>query len=246
MKKVFKGFIEDFLLTLTFLSRIPISLNSEAFKRIRNTPTYFPLIGYMPGIIYYFGTHLVAKNTGSTFYVFFSMVLGFYLFDLFHFDGLLDMFDGFLNQSTKERRLEIMSKGNVGAFAVFYGTLYVIAFWELLKISRPVYFLLASVFGRYTMVVTLYFSKPAKREGLGAMFYPYSKKRLYSAVISTFPLFFFKPLGYVLAMITSILVGIIISYISEKKIGGITGDVIGGSCLLSQLFILFTLNGLLK
>ncbi|MFN3691842.1 MAG: adenosylcobinamide-GDP ribazoletransferase [Fervidobacterium sp.] len=246
MKKIFKEFMEDFLLTLTFLSRIPINLNSETFERIRNMPTYFPLIGYIPGTIYYFGSYLASKNIESTFSAFFTMVLGFYLFDLFHFDGLLDMFDGFLNQSTKERRLEIMSKGNVGPFAVFYGTLYVIAFWELLNISRPVYFLFASVFGRYTMVVVLHFSRPAKKEGLGAMLYPHSQRILFNALVATFPLFFFKPYVYVLALIGSMLIGIVLSYISEKKIGGVTGDVIGGSCLLSQLFILFILNGILK
>lgn len=270
-KDALKNIFKEVLLAFSFLSRIPINVKLQPFKEIqvmKKIPRYFPLVGYIPGMIYYLGCNF-SKLFGSlsrnlfgnlesvqsvqsvqgVIFVLSSllpMTIGFYFFDLFHFDGLLDMLDGFLNQSSKERRLEIMSKGNVGPFAVFYGTLYILVFWELMKFSRPIYFIFGSVFGRYTMVVVLNFSKPAKDKGLGAMFFPFSQKQLFDAIVLTVPLLLFQPIAFSISIVAATLTGLLVSYISHKKIDGITGDVLGGSCLIGQIFVLLSLNLLVK
>ncbi len=233
--------LEEIALAFSFLSRLPIQFGNvnDWEAKVKKMPAYFPLVGYIPGFIYYFGSLLQSKY--QEFNVLISMLfisLGFYFFDLFHFDGLLDMFDGFLNQSSKERKLEIMSKGNVGPFAVFYGTLYVIVFWELFKRSSPIVFLFGSVFGRYTMDVVMLFSKPAKPTGLGALFFPFNKALTLYATITTLPLLFFSVKLYMLSLVISWIVGIIIALISKKLIDGVTGDVLGGSCLIGQVVII--------
>ncbi|MFN3327613.1 MAG: adenosylcobinamide-GDP ribazoletransferase, partial [Fervidobacterium pennivorans] len=133
---MWKEALTDFLLTLSFISRLPVKIKNidEWEKRIKRIPVYFPVIGYIPGTIYSIGV-LFAHSLSNykLLFIFGAMAIGYYFFDLFHFDGLLDMFDGFLNQSNKERRLEIMSKGNVGPFAVFYGMLYILLFYQLMS-----------------------------------------------------------------------------------------------------------------
>ncbi|MEN3041708.1 MAG: adenosylcobinamide-GDP ribazoletransferase [Fervidobacterium sp.] len=236
-----KRTFEEIMLTLSFLTRIPIKIPhlNDWEIRIKNIPIYFPLIGYLPGLIYYTGAMLYRK------YMHFGLLIqmltisfGFYMFDLFHFDGLLDMFDGLLNQSNKEKRLEIMSKGNVGPFAVFYGTLYVLTFWELFKQIDPASFIFGSVFGRYTMDVVMFFSKPAKQTGLGALLYPFKKITILVSLFFTLPLFLTNVELYMISLTTAFIIGITISFVSLSLVGGITGDILGGSCLIGEMVIL--------
>lgn len=237
--------LKDILLTFSFISRLPVKLGelSDWEVRMKRIPAYFPIVGYVPGLIYFAGGFLSLKF--GIIAPLLSIVLGFYLFDLFHFDGLLDTLDGFLNQSSKSRRLEIMSKGNVGPFAVFYGVLYVIVFWELITSIKPVAFVFGSVFGRYTMDVVLVFSKPAKNEGLGAMLFPFNRFLLVPATLFTLPLLLIDVKLFLVSIFSSWLVGFLISKVSEKQIDGVTGDVLGGSCLIGQIVVLLILNYLI-
>jgi len=236
-----KDFLTDFALSLSFISRVPIKLkNVENWEeRLKRIPIYFPAIGYVPGIIYVFGILLAQRFSDfQLIFILLAMTFGYYFFDLFHFDGLLDMLDGFLNQSTKKRRLEIMSKGDVGPFAVFYGTLYVLIFYQLTFKLPWQAFLYASVFGRYEMSVLLAFSKPAKPEGLGAMLFPYNKVFTVYSTIFLVPLFFVNSTAFFFSFFMSVITAYVISKLSDKKIDGITGDVLGGSCLISQMVVL--------
>ncbi|MEJ5256842.1 MAG: adenosylcobinamide-GDP ribazoletransferase [Fervidobacterium sp.] len=239
-------FVREFMIALSFISRIPVNMKGYQLDAgdIRKVPKYFSIVGYLIGSIYLSGatlSRLIPNVGGSLLVKVISIAAGFYLFDLFHFDGLLDMFDGFLNQSNAERRLEIMSKGNVGPFAVFYGTLYVIVFYQLFSLVPPYALLFSSVFGRLTMTLLILFSKPAKNKGLGALLYPTSKRNLVG-ILFTLPLIFLSYVGYVLSLLIAISVAIVVNSISERKIGGVTGDVIGGTCLIAQLFILLAFS----
>lgn len=229
------------MVTLSFISRLPIDLGHlrDFDLRVKRIPCYFALVGYLPGFIYFltavFGENFVFRI--------FGIAIGFYLFDLFHFDGLLDMFDGFLNQSDKDKRLQIMSRGDVGPFAVFYGTLYVIAFYNTFSCLDPIDFVYASVFARYSMTILIRISKPAKSTGLGAVLFPSCKFCLLVGILFSAPLLCLSLLKYFVSLSISLLTAVLIKVISEKKIDGVTGDVIGGTSMLSQLFILLFMVG---
>uniref|UniRef100_A0A7C4CF50 Adenosylcobinamide-GDP ribazoletransferase n=1 Tax=Fervidobacterium thailandense TaxID=1008305 RepID=A0A7C4CF50_9BACT len=142
--------------TLSLLTRLPSNVNfgGNWKERFRKSPRFFTTVGYLPGLLYAF-MRWMACNAGNKWELVVTALglsVGFYFFDLFHFDGLLDMFDGFLNQSSKDRRLEIMSKGNVGPFAVFYGTLFILVFFELFRNVKPSVMFFSSVFGRFTVL----------------------------------------------------------------------------------------------
>lgn len=228
------------LLSLSFISRIPVRLPGKMTVTdgdIKACVRYFSLIGYIPGL-----TFALGRTTHNTIFYLTSIAIAFWLFDLFHFDGLLDTFDGFFNQGTKEKRLQIMSYGNVGPFAVFFGMLYMISFWEIFKIAPPINFIYASVFGRLSMTTLLHISRPSKEEGLGAFLYPTSKINLIISFLWTMPLLFIKPYHFIIAFVVSQLTALSMKYISEKKISGVTGDVLGATSLLGQIFVLVGLS----
>ncbi len=224
--------IREFLLTLSFLSRIPLKVSADSYYEIRETSKYFSLIGYLPGLIYFLG-----RESENLIGYAISLAIGYWLFDLFHFDGLLDTIDGFLAPGSRERRLEIMSKSDVGAFAIFYGILYLLIYWELFNRLEPIIFLYGSVFGRLSINFILHFSKPAKSEGLGRVLYPYDRLNTLISLIFTLPLIF-NPLLFLIGITTSFITGFFTAYISERKIGGYTVDVLGGGCLTGQILFL--------
>ncbi len=229
--RVFK----DFLVALSFLSRIPLRLPERYFDEnsLKRSVVFFPTVGYLSGSVYLF--LLDFENLISRIL---AIIIVFWLFDLFHFDGLLDAIDGFLNQSNRERRLEIMSKGNVGPFAAFFGMLYVVALWELTHLVQPSSFLLSSVLGRWGMNVLLGVSKPAKQTGLAALLYPTKLVYIALSLVFTIPLLFLSVENYIFAVLTVLVVSIGLSVVSRKKIGGITGDVLGAACMVNQLLVL--------
>ncbi len=227
----------EFRLAVSFLSRLPAGGNG----RIGKVPAYFTAVGYLAGTVYFGIRVLVPALPGALL----AMAAGFFIFDLFHFDGLLDTLDGFLSQKAKDRKMEIMSKGNVGPSALFYGVLFVAAYAYLLSGTDPVYALYAAVFGRLSMNFTMDFSDPAKETGLGRAFYPYDRTNTFSALAFTVPLVLL-PWAYVLSMGISAALARVFSKISSREIGGYTGDTLGFTNMAVQLAVLagiFILKG---
>lgn len=228
MKKIFN----EILMTISFLSRIPAGGTGE----IKKIPRYFTIVGYLSGLLYMILTAIMGKGV---FQVVLTMVVAFFFFDLFHFDGLLDTLDGFLNQN-KEKRLEIMSKGDTGPFAMFYGIVFIGTFFYCLTQADSLMLLYSGVFSRFTMNVVLNLSKPVKKTGLGALFYPYDSRNSIIALLITLPLLA-NPKFFLISFALSVLCGTTMHLIAKKQIGGYTGDVLGASCLISNLFIMISL-----
>ncbi|MCD6507692.1 adenosylcobinamide-GDP ribazoletransferase [Candidatus Poribacteria bacterium] len=229
--------LDEIRLTISFLSRIPIGGNGE----IERIPTHFPIVGYLCAGSY-IGIRYLLGLISPQIAVLSSMAVTFYLFNLFHFDGLLDTLDGFLNQSGREKRLEIMSRGDVGPFALFFGTLYVLALYSILLDAEVSQILVACVISRFSMNLLLGLSRPAKMEGLGAAFYPYRWRNALIASAYLIPLLILYPVFVLTGFILSGLIAMILSRISRHKIGGTTGDVLGAFCLLSELGIMISIS----
>lgn len=224
-------------LAFSFLSRLPFGGKGS----VKHIARYFTLVGYVAGLLYWAGRRFVPGDLGAVL----AIVVGFYVFDLFHFDGLLDTFDGFLNQAGREKCLEVMSKGDTGPFAVFFSFFYCLAFYLAFRSSAPTSLLFMSVCGRFAMNVLLAVTPPAKPGGLGALMSPYEHSATVVSAVLAAPLALLDPLRWAVSMGVAVLTGLLMSIAARRKIGGYTGDVLGAACLLSQLFIL-TANLLLR
>ena len=220
-------------LALSFLSRLPFGGKGT----VKHIARYFTLVGYAAGLVYWLGRQFVPGDLGAIL----SIVTGFFLFDLFHFDGLLDTFDGFFNQAGREKCLEIMSKGDTGPFAIFFSFFYCLAFYLAFRSSEPTSLLFMSVCGRFAMNVLLAMTQPAKPGGLGALMSPYEQSATVISAVLAAPLALIDPLRWAVSMGVATLVGVLMSIAARHKIGGYTGDVLGATCLLSQLFVLIAI-----
>lgn len=102
-----------------FLTRIrvpPTVDHSPGY--LREAPRYFPVVGWIVGAVsalfYLLGMRFISTDAG----VVAAMAAGILVTGAFHEDGFADVCDGFGGGWTKQKILEIMKDGRIGAYGV--------------------------------------------------------------------------------------------------------------------------------
>jgi adenosylcobinamide-GDP ribazoletransferase len=201
-----------------FLTRIPVKVLVNPSESVGD----FPVVGYLAGGSYILIFWIFGRSVPVIVLSIFTVYL---FFNAFHFDGLLDTADAFMSQKSRERKLEIMKMGNAGPMAIFVGALYMILIFFLLGKLSFLSILAASVVGRYAMVVMAHLSKPARSEGLGTSIFPVGMKTVIHASLYIIPFIFFPVT--LLFIVAGLAVALLLKILSDRMIGGITGDVLG-------------------
>lgn len=166
-----------------------------------------------------------------------------------HLDGLADTADGFLSARSREQILKIMKDPHIGTM----GTLALILVLglkvlALAALGKDLPLLLATVFlapllGRCAMAALLAWMPPARPEGLGALFHAairpwHAWGGLVLGAGAAFALL--GPRGGIpVALAGAVTLWLAIS--ARKKIGGMTGDILGAG---NELVELATLIGI--
>jgi adenosylcobinamide-GDP ribazoletransferase len=177
-------------------------------------------------------------------------------FNLFHFDGFVDTVDGVFSFASRERRLEILRDVHIGAFGLFFGILYVVCKIHFLQRSLEApggvvtaILLAYPLSGRVAAALTATVMGPAKAEGLGAMVGRFSWIKTTAGILLAclpFCLLFILypfPLSLLLVFTGGPAACVLSGLLLKKAIGGTTGDGLGFSIELGELFHLgvFTL-----
>jgi adenosylcobinamide-GDP ribazoletransferase len=166
-----------------------------------------------------------------------------------HADGLADLADGFFGGRNREAALRIMKDPNVGSFgslALIFVMLF--KFVCLLELTRYGAFgtLTAGVLLARMSQVLLASSLPyARAEGGTATAFVEGAgwPHLFVALITAFVLLLY-PVGFdwgrALFLMTSALASTLaLGLLSRRKIGGVTGDVLGACSELTEAFVWF-------
>lgn len=244
MKKMYNSF----LTTLGLICRIPVSLKYNADFSMFGF--FFPMIGLIVSALV-LGLFLllnpILTHPGIT--VFVILIIQYTAFNLFHFDGLLDCADAFLYNTTRERRLIILTDKRTGAFAIFTGTLYIFLKIYLLKESITtlnstesglIWILILFAYpltGRIAGSLMPAIIPPAEDPGLAELLKDYSLLLVTAGIVISLSVpialivFYIstpiKSLLFVTPFTGAILAGLGVSFISKKLVGGYTGDSIG-------------------
>lgn len=174
----------------------------------------------------------------------------------FHLDGLGDTADGFGGGWTKERRLEIMKDSRSGSFGVVAICLCLLlksacAASAVISGALPV-LIWSAVAARFCVVCMCSFCSYAKNTGLsfdlvsGAGAGHAVVALLQTVAIGAGLLFLPIPSGAVRIGIMNVAVPFaaavfamaVLSLVSKRKIGGITGDVLGACCEICETTVL--------
>jgi adenosylcobinamide-GDP ribazoletransferase len=164
-----------------------------------------------------------------------------------HADGLADLADGFFGGRTRESILRIMKDPNVGSFGaialVLLFSLKWVALLKLVGIGGFGTIVAGVVLARMAQVVLaerLPYARP--ENGTATAFVngaglPHLVVSLISAAAIIAVLTGFDPLHSVVLMLAALVSTGLLGFISLRRIGGVTGDVLGAVSEITEVFV---------
>ena len=223
----------------SFLTILPSS-NST----LENTAKYmyfFPLVGIVIGLLvgsFGFGLSFILDPLLVSLLVVTSIAI---LTGIHHTDGLADFADGLMVKGSVEKKLKAMKDISTGSAGIVSIVLYLIGLIATVSLTsgfdlfRAI--LISEILAKFSMVLMASFGHSASL-GSNSPFLKIMKDRkrlLLASVIMFIPVIFLG--GYVgLIMLTAtVLVTLLLLFISNRSFGGITGDVLGTSNEITRL-----------
>lgn len=160
-----------------------------------------------------------------------------------HLDGLADCCDGLPGSASRERRLAIMKDPHLGAFGViglfFVLTLKATAF-SLLAPSSGLSIVLAATLGRWLILPASRLPQ-ARPGGMGADFAA-GVRPVAVWITAALPISLAVLLGMqgAFAVLAALISGAALLRLAWKRIGGVTGDVLGALVEVAETAVLLT------
>jgi adenosylcobinamide-GDP ribazoletransferase len=248
-----------FLTVFSLLSRIPVKRSFDIdFSRADFwIPAISPLVsiaaigGFTAGMA-------LSRHLGVA--IIASIALQYFLFNLFHFDGLIDSADALLPAATRDKRFEILKDPRIGSYGFFCGllalalragALALLAERGLLFSALAAGLLAAPAAGRSAAALLAWRLKPARPDGLGALMKGFSLRRIIEgSLIGLVPLIAYCLLSGSWPLLTASLFAFILGttlaafFVGEtymRSIGGFTGDSLGAAIEWGEIATLLIL-----
>lgn len=162
-----------------------------------------------------------------------------------HLDGLADCADGFYGAWDRERALAIMKDPRVGTFGVAALVIVLLARWvalaRLVASGLAFWIVGAYIVSRLAMVELAVWLPYARPEGgTGASFVQGSRPAYGFWAVATGGVLLVYGFGAAggLALIAGWLMALAIGLYARRRIGGVTGDVLGASCEIVETSVL--------
>lgn len=233
----------QFLTTMPPVIKRPFT-NQELGRAV----AFFPLVGL--------GLGLILAGLNALFIQIFppnlsaALILAAWvlLTGVLHLDGFLDACDGLFGGFTPEKRLHIMRDERVGAYALAGGVLLLLikftaltTLTELAEVTTAL--ILAVTLGRWAISLAVVSFPYARAEGLGSTMKHEAgpAERLLATAITLIVALLAGGLWGLAAMAVVLVIVWLGSKYVMKRIPGLTGDIYGALCEISEVMILLVL-----
>ncbi|MEI6757808.1 MAG: adenosylcobinamide-GDP ribazoletransferase [Chlorobium sp.] len=230
------------LRTLTVLS-VP-GKECEPFS---NSLFWFPVAGLLIGLMQValgYGGYRFGWNELAAALVVFG---GIGLTRGIHADGIADLADGFWGGKTREAALRIMKDPNVGSFGVIALSGVILLKWiavvKLIECGSFGFIAAGVLLARWVQVLLASSLPYARREGGTAHSFVSGAGAAHIVVTSILTLLLLVLLlhadlfGLFVAVPAAVAAGVMTGLLSHRKIGGVTGDVLGAGSEVTEVFV---------
>ncbi len=245
--------ITQIRLALSFLTTLPAgSFNSEVEEEtLGQTQAWFTMVGLLLGLILFAGGFFFKLFLTPAITAALTLLLHFLLTGGFHLDGIADTADGLMSGSIDLEKIFTIMKdsllGSMGATALVL--LLLLKFSALLSLVKdaPLSLILFPVFGRYAIVQLTFSSEYARpKGGLGAIFTNHCGLReLAIAAVTSLTVGILCAGGAgLLTFFAIVLYVFLVRNAARRKLGGVTGDILGFACESSEALTLIMLVAL--
>lgn len=234
-----------FFAALRFLTILPVPGKIGASeKALQGAVIFFPVVGALLGLAAY-SFAMLAWQILPPLLAAVSTVIVMLLFSGgFHMDGLADTADGFFSSRPRERVLEIMRDSRIGVMGVVWVVAVMLvktaSLYGLDSNDLGAAIFLMPLAGRCLMVVNMVLlTYVRKSKGLASLFY-----QQVGGGSAFFALVFLLVSGWLAAGLRGLFCGLatvcflaIYAWYCKVKIGGATGDTLGGGCELVEMWM---------
>ncbi len=235
--------MKGFLTALQFLTIIKVREDPGLTgEQLGSSMAYFPLVGLVIGLVLA-GVRIGASYILPTVLADTLVIIAFVIITgALHLDGFADTVDGLAGGKDRERILAIMKDSRIGSFAVIglilLLLLKVFALMEVPASLKTGTLIIVPVLGRWS-TVQLAALFPYARSGYGTAqaFVGFTGKLEYlvaSLMTALIVVGLFLMKGVVIMAIAGALT-FGIGLFSKRRIGGVTGDILGATCELVEV-----------
>lgn len=225
--------IRSFLLQLGLYTTLYSSVHLWDEESYQKGLGFVPLIGLLLGGILYGSTYVFPYQ----FQAFFLVLLYVVLTGGLHMDGFGDTLDGLLARRGREEALRIMKDPHLGSFGLLGLVLLLLGYYSFLPGTGKLLLLLPAQ-GRLCSMLAAYHKDYARDQGMGKYFVEGIK--LFPLVVWSILLaglyYYLGQLGALLVFLLSLLFSLFLGKFFQSKLGGLTGDTIGFTIEMAQLF----------
>jgi adenosylcobinamide-GDP ribazoletransferase len=238
--------LSGLITALRLLSILPIP-GRESRHFIDGLPWY-PVAGAVLGVIVCAAcllAHAVAPEWGGLLAVF-GLFASICLTRGLHLDGVADCADGFWGGHERQRRLEIMKDSRIGAFGVIALVFVLLGQWvaysRMIDLDAILLIPIAFVVSRFGIVLLAHCFHYPRAKGTGADVVNGATRR-HLALAFILGVILSLPAGLIALPLWGIGVALALAagFMGKWKIGGVTGDVLGAGCVLSEMGVLIAI-----
>ncbi|AEA33052.1 Cobalamin synthase [Hippea maritima DSM 10411] len=217
---------------MSFLTIIRINSDFDAKGSVK----FFSVVGGLIGLGLYGLGYISVPFRGFLMVFYLAVITG-----GLHLDGLADASDAFFSHRDKDEMLRIMKDSRIGTFGVL--ALFFVLLGKYLSfnaIKNPLFLVFIPIYGRFIAVYLMKKLPYARASGTAKDFF----KRfdlwdfLAGFVFIALSFFLFNPAVVGLITACFFLWGFFLFSYFKRKIGGITGDMIGFAIETTELFML--------
>jgi adenosylcobinamide-GDP ribazoletransferase len=233
--------LDNLCLAFSFLTIIPVPVKQKPKSAaLAQAMIFFPLVGLCIGMVSLAVAGMVDSHFPPRLTALFLVLIPVILSGGLHIDGIADFFDAIFHTDRQEI-LRIMKDSRIGVWGTL-GVVFVILFkWEALStlLSRDIVFLLALSLSRWSFVMISFLLAYARPEGgLGKeVAGQVTPQHLAISTIGVVLLSLFLGWKGLAAVMLSASFVFLLSRWYRRKIGGVTGDVIGATGELTEVFV---------
>lgn len=235
--------MRDLPTAIAFLTRIPIPVAwTGGAESVGRGARYFPLVGALLGCAYWAIAHLPLPVLPVAVLI---VIAEAFLTGALHMDGLADMADGFGGGHTREDVLRIMKDHLIGAYGAVALLLALLlkcaAIAELLAARQLWPLVFAPAAARWATVWLGYRGPYARPAGTGAVsnFVGWFELLVATLTVLALAVLWRAQLAFLALLPVPFIAEFLLRW-SRRKIGGVTGDVIGATTFVAEILVLLT------
>ena len=239
------------LYAIGFLTVLPVpaAFRTPREAEIAKAAVWFPMVGLIPGLILTASAIAVNHGAPSDIGAFVAVAATVIVTGALHIDGLGDFVDSFGGKSPEEtyRIMKDSRIGTFGSLAIFFALLgKYIAFHRLFSNGAGFSAMaLIPVISRWSLLLTIREGSHASPTGGASsafLLHASSSEILVKGTIVA--LIIFIPLSrfnHLWLWPIAVLIAMVMRFDARRRIGGITGDVLGAQCELAELLMFLIL-----